>query len=62
MSARNRRGGTAPVAPPRRGLLSGMSAPPLDSMPRIPVESERSVYVLSGVGAETCASKANGPG
>ena len=34
MSARNRRGGTAPVAP-RRGLLSGMSAPPLDSMPRI---------------------------
>jgi len=34
-NTRDRRGGRAPVAPPRRGLLSGMSAPPLDSMPRI---------------------------
>ena len=30
--------------------------------PRMPVERERSVKVLSGVGAETCASKAKGPG
>ena len=35
MSSRSRSGKSAPEPPPRRGLLSGMSAPPLDSMPRI---------------------------
>ena len=35
MSARNRGRRGAPEPPPRRGLLSGMSAPPMDSMPRI---------------------------
>jgi hypothetical protein len=34
MSARSRGNERAP-APPRRGLLSGMSAPPMDSMPKI---------------------------
>ena len=35
MSARSRGSGRGPAPPPRRGLLSGMSAPPMDSMPRI---------------------------
>ena len=35
MSARSRGRARAPAPPPRRGLLSGMSAPPMDSMPRI---------------------------
>ena len=38
MSARSgssRSRGRAPAPPPRRGLLSGMSAAPMDSMPRI---------------------------
>lgn len=35
MSARGRSSKRAPEPPPRRGLLSGMSAPPMDSMPRI---------------------------
>jgi hypothetical protein len=34
MSARSR-SRRAPVPPPRRGLLSGLSAPPMDSMPRM---------------------------
>jgi hypothetical protein len=35
MSARTRSGRGVPTPPPRRGLLSGMSAAPMDSMPRI---------------------------
>jgi hypothetical protein len=35
MSARSRSRSEAAAPPPRRGLLSGMSAPPMDSMPRI---------------------------
>jgi len=35
MSARSRSNRRAPAPPPRRGLLSGMSASPMDSMPRI---------------------------
>lgn len=35
MSARSRGRARTPAPPPRRGLLSGMSAPPMDSIPRI---------------------------
>jgi hypothetical protein len=35
MSARSRENKRAPAPPPRRGLFSGMSAPPIDSMPKM---------------------------